>query len=52
MAPLAKEVAKMSNEVLSVGRRLRNLAKRLNSEHAMSRELLEKGLQELRERNF
>jgi hypothetical protein len=52
MSPQAKEVARLSNEILSVGRRLRNLAKRLNSEHALNQEILKRGLREIDDRRF
>ncbi len=50
MSPEAREVAKISNEILSAGRRLRNLAKKFNYQNAAQREYLEKGLREIGDR--
>lgn len=50
MSPESREVAKLSNEILSVGRRLRNLAKRLDWQNAMQQKLLRHGLQEIKDR--
>jgi len=46
MEPVSREIAKLSNEALSLGRRLRNLAKRTNQENAEKRTLLKKALAE------
>jgi len=48
----AKEVAKLSNEALSLGRRLRNLAKRMNAQHAFQQEVLRRGMREIEDRRF
>ena len=52
MMPLAREIAKLSNEATSVARRLRNLAKRTNQENDESQTLLRKALVEIRERQI
>ena len=37
LPPTAREIAKLANEVMSAGRRLRNLAKRLNDQELTKR---------------
>jgi hypothetical protein len=52
MTPLAREIAKLSNEATSLARRMRNLAKRTNQENGESQRLLKKTLAEIRERRI
>lgn len=52
MMPVAREIAKLSNEATSLARRLRNLSKRVNQDHALNQQALEQTMREIKERQF
>ena len=49
MLPEAREVAKLSNEVLSVGRRLRNLARKLDAQNRYQQKVLQDGIEQIKQ---
>ena len=52
MIPVAREIAKLSNEATSLARRLRNLSHRVNADNSEAQQLLEKHMREVKERIF